>query len=155
MQLSLAELKRFIVIGWAGWITLVTATNVLEALKALGALPANWAVASGNWGALLEATGRYQTPVPIVALLFAGVIAWQAIAAWCCWDAVNRYRPPGPGLAAVDRAFAVMIPLWFAFMIAEELFLAYSFEPTHLRIMVAQIASLLAIHLLPLDKPAA
>jgi hypothetical protein len=46
-------------------------------------------------------------------------------------------------------AFVVALALWSAFAIADEVFIAYDVEATHLRLFVAQLVSLLAIYLLP------
>jgi hypothetical protein len=46
-------------------------------------------------------------------------------------------------------AFSVGLGLWSAFAIADELFIAYAVEGTHLRLFTAQLATLLAVELLP------
>jgi hypothetical protein len=46
-------------------------------------------------------------------------------------------------------AFATGIALWAAFMLADEITLEYEFERTHELLFIAQLASLLAFHLLP------
>jgi hypothetical protein len=39
--------------------------------------------------------------------------------------------------------------LWAAFLVADEVFIAYAVEATHLRLLTAQLATLLAVELLP------
>ncbi len=70
------------------------------------------------------------------AILFAGVVVWEGLGAVLLW------RP-------TDAAFVVTLALWGAFVLAEEIFLAYVVEATHLRLFIAQLVTLLVIHLLP------
>jgi hypothetical protein len=46
-------------------------------------------------------------------------------------------------------AFTVSLTLWAAFALADEAFIAYAVEGTHLRLFTAQLATLLAVELLP------
>jgi hypothetical protein len=142
-------LKRALLAFWATWLTIVLVTNVLDAGKALGVLDESWAFASGNFRFLAETTSRYGTPAWINAVLFAGVIAWEASAAVLFWLAVLRYRGKEQGRGIVYSAFAASLLLWGAFLVADEVFIAYAVAGTHLRLFTAQLATLLAIELLP------
>jgi hypothetical protein len=101
-----------------------------------------------------ETTARYRTPAWLNGLLFAGVIAWEAAAAllfWlACWRFGARGRGSRPGLHA---AFTVSLLLWGAFLVADEVCIAYAVAGTHLRLFTAQLVTLLAIELLPEDQP--
>ena len=46
-------------------------------------------------------------------------------------------------------AFTTALLLWGAFLVADEIFIAYALEATHLRLFVSQLVTLLAIELLP------
>ena len=140
---SWKTLKSGVLMFWAAWFTLVVLTNLFDALKAGRVLPAGWTFASGNWELMLKVTAVHATPVAIVGVLFLGVIAWEAGAAvlfWRAWAAGGR-----GGLAA----FTVGLGLWAAFVLADEIFLAYSIEATHLRLFAVQLLSVLALRLLP------
>ena len=81
---------------------------------------------------------------------FAGVIAREGLALALHWRALAASR--GEGLAdrrPVDPAFVVGVALSAGFVLADEVFVAYDVEATHLRLPVAQLVSRLAIHLLP------
>jgi hypothetical protein len=54
-----------------------------------------------------------------------------------------------PGGQAVSRAFLVSLALWAAFLLADEICLAYETEATHLRVFMAQLLSCLVLALLP------
>jgi hypothetical protein len=146
-------LKRAFLAFWAMWLTIVLLTNVLDALKALSVLDQAWAFASGNYRFLTETTSRYGTPPWINAVLFAGVIAWEAAATALFCLAVWRYRGNGIGRRTLYLAFTVSLLLWGAFLLADEVFIAYAVAGTHLRLFTAQLVTLLAIELLPEGAP--
>lgn len=137
-------LKRCLLLFWAIWLTVVFATNALDGAKALGWLRENWAFASGNYRFLVETTARYGTPAWLDGLLFLGVICWEgtgAVLFWLAWLRFSERR--------VYAAFVVSLTLWSAFAIADEVFIAYAVEGTHLRLFTAQLVSLLSIACLP------
>lgn len=146
--LGIPTLKRGIVGFWALYFTLVFASNAFDALKALGVVGDRFAFASGNYAMIVAATAKLASSTALNAILFAGVLAWEALAAVLFWSAFRRVRHRGPVETA---AFVASIALWAAFVLADEVFLAYEggTEATHVRLFVAQLVSLLAIHLLP------
>jgi hypothetical protein len=140
---SWRTLKSVVLLFWAAWFTIVVLTNVFDILKASGGVPARWTFASGNWELMVKVTGVHGMPVAVVALLFLGVMAWEALAAilfWRAWAAGGR-----GGVAA----FTVSLALWAAFSLADEIFVAYTLGPVHLRLFGLQLLSLLALRLLP------
>jgi len=143
--------KRVILVFWAAWFTIVFLTNLFDALKALGIVGEGWTFASGNWAFMVKTTAIYHLPTSAVALLFAGVLAWECLAAISMWLVVGArcHAPDRRSAPAVYRAFAVALGLFGAFMIADEIFIAYPVEGTHLRIFVTLLVSLLAVCLLP------
>ncbi len=142
--------KRGLLLFWAVWFSVVTATNACDALKELGLLGPGWRFASGNFGFLAETTARYGIAGWINATLFLGVIAWEATAASLFWLA---WRQTGLRAArdatALYPAFLAGLMLWAAFMLADELLIAYTVEAAHVRLFIAQLVTLLAIVLLP------
>src|SRR5581483_943096 len=123
-------LKRGLLLFWAAWFTLVLATNVLDAIKASGVLPESWAFASGNYRYVAQTTARYGTPAWINALLFAGVISWEGIAAALFWRAGFAHAGPS-ARSARYAAFTTGLLLWGAFMLADEICIAYAIEAAH------------------------
>jgi hypothetical protein len=142
-------LKRALLLLWTGWLTLVFTTNVLDACKAMGLLPETWAFASDNFDFMLRTTARYGTPKWINAVLFGGVIAWEGAAVALFWQACFRFRDKCKGMPTVYLAFTVSLPLWLSFLIADEIFVSYPLEATHMGIFIGQLLTLLAIELLP------
>jgi len=148
-------LKRTLLLFWAVWLTLVFTTNLLDGCKALGLLGPSWAFASGNYRLLAQTTARYGTPAWLNGLLFLGVICWEGVAALLFWLAGVRFRGRGTGGRGVlHAAFTAGLTLWAAFLVADEVFIAYPVEGTHLRLFTAQLATLLAVELLPEDRHA-
>jgi hypothetical protein len=107
------------------------------------------AFASGNWKLIQETTARYRTPAAMNVVLFAGVILWEAVAAVLLWRAGWRFRGRSSARKAVYLAFTTSLLLWGAFLVADEVFVAYPLESTHLRLLVAHLVALLAVELLP------
>ena len=143
-------LKRLLLVCWAVWLTVVFATNLADAAKALGLLPQGWAFASGNYQFLAETTARYGTPAWLNGVLFAGVIAWQGAAALVFWLACVQFRgKESRGGQTVYAAFIAGLSLWAAFMVADEVFIAYAVEAAHLRLFTAQLATLLVVEVVP------
>jgi hypothetical protein len=142
-------LKRCLLVGWAAWLTIVVASNILDACKAMGLLGENWAFASGNFEFVVRTTVRYGPPRWINVVLFGGVILWEGAAAVLLWLASIRFGGRSKGMPTVYLAFTASLTLWFAFMIADEVCIAYAVEGTHLRLLIGQLLSLLAIALLP------
>jgi hypothetical protein len=81
--------------------------------------------------------------------LFAGVILWEAVAAGLFWRAGWSFRGRSSARQAVYMAFTTSLLLWGAFLVADEVFIAYPLESTHLRLFVAHLVTLLAVEWLP------
>ncbi len=152
--MAAVPLQRLLIAFWALYLSVVTLTNTLDALIALGVLGSGWTFASGNYAAVVEVMSRYPLPGLIHAAAFAGVIAWEAVGAVLLWRATvasrGLARPPARPLYL---AFGALVGLWCAFMVVDELFMAYQFESTHRELLIASLASLLVIVLLPQREP--
>ena len=142
-------LKLGLVLFWAAWFSIVLLTNVFSALKAAGRLPPGWKFASPNYALVAKAVSIYGAPPWVSRVLFLGVIAWQLAAAALFWHAlvVSGGRDV-IAMGAVNAAFGAGILLWAAFMIADELTIRYAMEQPHELLFIAQVASLLVVHLL-------
>lgn len=137
-------LKRGLLLAWAVWLTVVFFTNLADAAKAAGLLGADWSFASGNYRAVTETTARYRIPAWMNALLFAGVIAWEGLAAILFWRALYLIKTESARSATL-AAFTVSLLLWAAFMIADEVFIAYAIEGSHIRLFIAYVGTLLVM----------
>lgn len=147
------HLKLGLVIFWAVWSSVVFLTNVTDALREMGVLPPEYPLASGNYAAVVEVTAIYPLPGAVAGLLFTIVLVWEGGNAALFWRALRlRTRWQGGDLRSVNTAFIVALALWAAFMVMDEVFLAYkvaSFEQTHRAIFIAMLVSFLAVRLLP------
>jgi hypothetical protein len=141
--------KRVLVLFWALWFSIVFLSNLADAAKGLGLLNESWTFASGNLKFIKETTARYRTPDLANWILFAGVIVWEGVAVVLFWRAGWRFRGRGSGHKTLYAAFTTSMLLWGAFLVADEVFIAYPLEGTHLRFFIAQLVTLLAVELLP------
>ncbi len=139
-----AAIKRMIVLTWLLYMFLVLATNMLDGLHGVGLLPSGWRWFSGNYDLIVQAARQLPLTAPLGGAMYLGVLAWEAALIWWLWRAWARMDRD-----AVYTAFGWGLALWAAFLVADELFLLYRLEAVHVRLFTAQLASLLAVELLP------
>ena len=148
--LTTRTFKLGVLLFWSLYFSIVFITNWFDALKAAGVLGDGWTFASGNWAAIREATAIYDTPGWLRAILFAGVLVLELLAAALFWRAFLLARRSGIyGGPLITAPVIVGAALFAGFVLADEIFIAYSFEATHFRILIALVVSLLALRLLP------
>jgi hypothetical protein len=142
--------KRMVLLYWAAWLSIITATNVFDGLRALGALPQSFAFTSSNWGWINQTMDPLGVPRTVQGSLFLSAVAWEALAGALFWRACVAYRGrPLRHEPEVIAACGVNLGLWAAFQVLDEVFLAYQPEAVHRMIFLNQLATLLALHLLP------
>ncbi len=145
-SIRFSTLKAGLVLFWAVWLAIVTLTNLTEALRALGFLAPDFAWASYNYALVRDTVGAHGGPATGAAILFAGVLVWEALATVLLLRAWNALRRGAPGTAPeVTQAFAVNLALWCAFLVATELFINYATAGTHKTTLIAQIATLILL----------
>lgn len=147
---TLFLLKLALLFFWAAWFCVVSITNLFSALKAAGFVDAAWKLASTNYAAVAKAVSLYGAPAWVPALLFGGVVAWQlAAASLYAWALCSSLAAGAITVPAVNAAFTAGIGLWAAFMVADEITIKYAYEQSHELLFIAQLASLVAMHVLP------
>src|SRR5262249_42926840 len=109
---------------------------------------------SGNYEAILDLTGPFGISPAMAGFLFVGVILWETASMALFWYTGLTFQ----GIKDRERhgrlvlTFAVGLGLWGAFQIACEVFpskLAYQLAGVHRVLFTAQLATLLALVLLP------
>lgn len=149
---TLHVLKRGILLFWALWFSCAWLSNFFDLLKHLEWISVYWTFVSGNMTFVQNVLSIYKLP-PIVALvLFMGVLLWEGLIVIFFWTAFCRFRASAD-LTWVNRAFLWSAALWAAFLVTEEIFIAYLYEQTHLLLFLAQLICLGVIHALPLKSP--
>ncbi len=142
-------IKTGLIFFWSLWLTIVFLTNLFEGLQHLRIIPEGWKFVSQTYEMIRKTAAIYNPPSWLAGLLFLGVLVWQGLALALFWIAFTLLVTSGiAALPHVDTAFAVLLALFGAFMIADEIFRAYDNQASHMQIFIALIASLLAIHLL-------
>lgn len=153
-RLRFSTLQAGLLCFWAVWTSLIVLTNLHDALKTVGALPQSWTLASYNYTLVVQTVGAQGVPVGVAAVLFAGAVAWEALAAGLLWRAFAAMRRGRGGASpAVTQAFVVSLALWAAFLVATEATVSYATAGTHKSTLIAQLLTLLVVRL-P-DGPAA
>jgi hypothetical protein len=143
-------LKLALLLFWSVWFGIVTLTNLFSGLKAAGMAAPAWVFASKNYDAVAKAVSIFQAPRWVSAILFAGVVAWEAAAfALFGYAFISSLAAHAVDFGAVNAAFIAGIGLWGAFMIADEITIKYAYEQSHELLFIAQLATLLAVYLLP------
>lgn len=140
-------IRRGLLCFWAAYFTIVLASNATDGLKAMAVVPDTLRFVSGNYALVERVTRIYGVPAAGVALLYIGVLLWQAVAAGLFWRACAAWRRGGmPDAGMVNAAFATGLGLWAAFILVDELFIAYEIaglEATHVALLSAQLLSFL------------
>jgi hypothetical protein len=150
VPLSVAALKNALVLFWALWLSVVVATNICDGLKEIKLLGDSWLFASENFRFIVNTTDRYDVPMWFNWLLFVGVIVWEGGAAALFWQGWrDMHYQEQCASRRLYTAFFVSLMLWAAFMLVDEIFIAYANEAVHARLFTAQLVTLLAIVLLP------
>jgi hypothetical protein len=153
-RLRYPAIQSGLLLFWATWTSLVLLTNVLEALKHAGVLPPDFRLVSGNFTQVSATTAAQGIPAELNIVLFAGVLLWEGTAARLLWGAWSDFRKHGNGTSpVVERAFVVSLALWAAFLLADEALVAYAVAGTHMRILVAQMVTLLVVRGVGADRP--
>ncbi len=150
--MDLITLKQGIILFWATWLSLVLLLNFLDVAKNLKMLPESWKFTSGNFPFMQAVTKVFNTPNPLTWIMYISAIIWEIVAVYLLWAALGSFDPNN--LRLVNLAFIVNLALWAAFVVMDELFLAwlipgFNIMETHRSLFTANLVSLMAIHLLP------
>jgi len=143
-RLDLPRLRIGLLAFWALYFAIVALSNLTDLLRGVGVLAADWHWISGNLAFMASATGKFGVPAWANPLLLAGVIAWQGLAAVLFWRAARD-----GGNDSLGPPFMVGIALWAVFVLLDELLLIFETgaEATHLRLLIAQLVTLVFIRL--------
>lgn len=142
--MSASAVKRIILWFWTVWLAVIASTNLFSLLKALGLVDRNFVFASKNFELVRSFMATYGAPLGLSELAFCGVVIWQ-------WTAVYLFLTAHGSRKNTNAAFGAALALFAAFLVAGEFFLRFDFEAIHMRIVIALLVSLLAMHLLPDD----
>ncbi|KTD61088.1 hypothetical protein [Legionella spiritensis] len=145
---ALFYIKLGFLLFFACWFAIACLTNLVDLANAIH-LTNEWAFHSGNLAALAKVLAIYHTPTWFLYALFCSDIIVQgtsavlfAVASW--QFGINRYPWPW-----INTAFGISMALWATFLVMEEIFIAYAFEATHIRLLILEMAALLVVHGLP------
>jgi hypothetical protein len=154
LTLTLLTFKQGMILFWALYMSLVVILNIFDALKTAKFLPQTWKFASGNYWYIEQVTKIYAVPGWLNGILFVGAIVWEILNTIMLWNALLVFD--GSSYEFINAALIVGLALWAAFMLMDELFLAWAVSignsnpmEGHRSIFVCWLVCLLAINLLP------
>ena len=150
MEIQLFTLKLGLLLFWCLWFSIVFLTNLFEGFRVLRVVPITWKFASHNFKPVEHATAGYHAPLWLPRFLFSGILLWQLLAViYFSRATILSFYGWTAGRGPANAAFAVGLSLWAAFMIADEIFKEYDTQRSHVLFFIAQLATLLALHVLP------
>jgi hypothetical protein len=150
VRIDILSFQLALLLFWSLWFSIVLLTNSFEGLKKAGILPDRWKFASDNFSAIEKTLSIYTPPGWLAGFLFTGILLWQGLVVIFMWVAWARSFQAGSlQFEALDTAFTLSIGLWLAFLLADEILMEYDVKIDHLLLFLAQLATLLALHLLP------
>ena len=150
MALDLFLLKLGLLSFWGLWFVLVFFTNLCEGLRVLHRLPWTWKFASHNFQPVVLAMAEYAAPSRLPKIFFAVILLWQLLTVVIFgWATASSLVQGSLNWGFVDAAFAAALSLWAAFMLADEFCRQYDPERSHVLFFIAQLITLMALHLLP------
>ncbi|MGC4096997.1 MAG: hypothetical protein QM706_12130 [Nitrospira sp.] len=148
--LDLFLLKLGLLSFWWLWFGIVLLTNLCEALKVFDRLPWTWKFASHNFPPVVLALTEYAAPSWLCRVFFGGILLWQFITVLLFGGATVLSVEQGSlHWEGVDAAFAAGLGFWAVFMLADEICKQYDQEHNHILFFMAQLVTLVALHLLP------
>lgn len=130
---------------FACWFSIAFLTNLFDLLNTLQ-ITHEWKFHSGNYLALKKVIDTYSTPTAILNFLFVSDVFIQGLVAILFSFASLFYLTGRNAWPCIYLAFAISMALWAIFLILEEIFIAYAYEATHIRLLVLEIVSLLLLH---------
>jgi hypothetical protein len=141
-------IKQGILLFWFCWFLIAFLSNTTDFLIAKNII-SNIPFHSGNYFALEKVLSIFNTPTQLLNLLFTLDIITQGISAILFLIANYYFLKGYKYWVPIHTAFGISMLLWAAFIILEEVFIAYIYEGTHIRLLCFELISLLAIHILP------
>jgi hypothetical protein len=148
---GLFYLKTGCLLFWASWFSLACLTNVFDFMNMLALISPEWRFRSGNLILLSQSLSIYQISPLFINLLFICDVLIQALAGALFFIAAYQFWQRKNPWVYINYAFGISIALWAAFIVMEEIFIAYVFEGGHRELFAFELITLMAIHLLPQD----
>lgn len=139
---------------WSAWFLLAFLSNLFDFVKCIQeyALPSWWKFYSGNCQALWKVFSLYNIPPTVFYTTFILNMLAQVCSALLFFWATLRFCITRTLNRLMHVAFGLSMALWAIFIILEELFIAYPFEATHMRLFLFEMLTLMMLHLLPTNN---
>ncbi len=148
-QINCNLLKKVIVIFWTVWWGLVFWYNIFGVFVQFnyinGYMPFNL-----NYEILKEVLSRYNLNESVTALLYSFITFWcLLIFLLFTMATININQAEARWMKRAEAAFVLSITFWFAFFLADKIFMKYELEKAHMLQGGFQLISLIALFTLP------
>lgn len=151
MTVRIATFKRLIVVFWAVWWLIAFLTDFIGVLKVTGVVNLPW-FKVGNYADILSTITPFHLPAWLAPILYGGIVIWSFASVVLFLRAAATSRQPLQRWQRhVDAAFIVSLGLWFAFFIADQIFLQFDLEQNHMVQGGFQLLCFIALYVLPDD----
>lgn len=141
-------LKSILLAFWSAWFSLAAISNFFDFLCLYFSNPLFKGFRSGNFSALCSALSTYGKNFYFSTTLFLADITIQLIGACIFLISTIRFFKNYKD-TFYEYAFMITMSLWLIFILLEEVFIAYQFESTHIRLFLFEIFCLTFIRLYP------
>lgn len=132
---------------WFCWFALATLTNIFDLLHTYGFINSTWRFRSSNFTLLYAVISIYQFSQISALFLFCANLLIQTSSAVLFLFATVAWLTKSKNLwVLINLAFMLTIGLWASFVVMEEFFISYPLEATHIRLIIFELVSLIAIH---------
>ena len=146
---GLHPIKFGLLLFWGLWFLIAFLTNTFDFLGVYNYLPTVWRFRSNNLALITSVIHIYNFPGTWANLLFTIDIIIQGSASILFLIAAMKWWSHRQAWKWINGAFGLSIALWAAFILMDEFFIAYNFEGTHMLLIVAELLTFTALHLLP------
>ncbi len=148
---SLFYIQSGILLFFSFWFFIAFLTNLFDLLNNLGLIN-QWKFSSGNYASLQKVISIYSTPKIILTALFYSDISAQLLSSILFLVAFVQFLRKTNPWPYINVAFGISMALWAIFLIMEEIFISYSYEATHIRLLILEIMALIFLHILPTEN---
>lgn len=129
------------------WFSIAFLSNFIDLLNSIG-ITNEWRFHSGNYDAVKKTIQIYNAHQNILNFLFYSDILIQATSALLFFAAFLSFFIKRNAWPLINSAYGISMALWATFLIIEEIFIAYSYEAAHIRLLLLELVSFLLLHLL-------
>lgn len=126
-------IKHYSLFFWGSWFSVVCLTNLCDVLKLWHFLPKDWLWFSGNWELVRHLFETQHWSFKLAGALFGIIISWELLIVVSFFYSFYVFsKRKDNSINTINRAFAIALSFWAAFLLGDEILLAYVQESQHI-----------------------